>query len=80
MSALTVALHDESGDHATLTSVAVRRLAAEGRAAHAPVELLVAALKTAAAATNGVTADELSSRYGAALIELLALFFEDDTP
>ena len=80
MSALTAALHDESGDHAALTRVAVGQLAAEGRAAHAPVELLVAALKTAAAATNGIPADELSSRYGAALIELLALFFEDDTP
>jgi hypothetical protein len=78
MDALVHALHSEGGSHTTLTRIAVARLAAEGRAARAPADLLVAALKRATASQNGIEASELSSRYGAALLQLLALYFEED--
>jgi hypothetical protein len=78
MEALAHALHLEGEEYASLTRLAVERLAAEGRAAHAPADLLVAALKRATASQNGIDASELSSRYGAALLQLLALYFEED--
>jgi hypothetical protein len=74
---LTQALHAEDEAHEALTQIAVARLAAEGRAAHAPADLLVAALKRTATSQNGVDPAELSSRYGAALLQLLALYFEE---
>ena len=78
MAALTHALHSEGESYATLTRLAVGRLAAEGRAARAPADLLVSALKRATASQNGIDPSELSSRYGAALLQLLALYFEED--
>jgi hypothetical protein len=78
ISALTIALHADDSQHPRLVRAAIDRLAAEGRAAQAPVELLVDALKTATANSNGIEAAELSARYGAALIQLLALYFEED--
>jgi hypothetical protein len=75
--ALTQALHTVGDAHEELTRIAVERLAVEGRAAHAPADLLVAALKRAAASQNGIEPGELSSRYGAALLQLLALYFEE---
>ena len=75
--ALSRALHTEGDASEALTRAAVERLAAEGRAACAPVELLVTALKGATASRNGVDPTELSSRYGAALLQLLALYFEE---
>jgi hypothetical protein len=77
MERLTQAIHAEDETHEELTRAAVGRLAAEGRVAHAPADLLVAALKRATASQNGVDAAELSSRYGAALLQLLALYFEE---
>jgi hypothetical protein len=74
---LVVALHADDAAHEELMRAAVERLAAEGQAAHAPADLLVAALKRAAASRNGIDAGELSSRYGAALLQLLALYFEE---
>lgn len=78
MEALVRGLHAEGDDHEQLTREALVRLAAEGHATHAPAALLVSALKTAVASSNGIDATELSSRYGAALIQLLALYFEED--
>lgn len=78
MEALAHALHFEGAEYAGLTRLAVERLAAEGRAARAPADLLVAALKRATASRNGIDDLELSSRYGAALLQLLALYFEED--
>jgi hypothetical protein len=78
MAELIVALHADEERYPDLSRIAVEHLAAEGRKAGAPVELLVTALKTASAHTNGLDAGELSSRYGAALIQLLALYFEED--
>jgi hypothetical protein len=75
--ALTLALHAEGDAYEELTRLAVERLAVEGRAARAPADLLVAALKRATASQNGIAAAELSSRYGAALLQLLALYFEE---
>jgi hypothetical protein len=75
--ALAHALHAEGDVHEELTRIAVERLAVEGRAAHAPADLLVAALKRASASQSGIDAGELSSRYGAALLQLLALYFEE---
>jgi hypothetical protein len=75
---LTAAMHAENEDHEPMMQAALRRLASEGRAAGAPVELLVSALKTAVSSSNGIDASELSARYGAALIQLLALYFEED--
>lgn len=77
VAALTHALHTEGDGHEQLTRAAVERLAAEGRAANAPADLLVSALKRATASQNGVDPTELSSRYGAALLHLLALYFEE---
>ena len=74
---LTEALHSESDTHEELIRSAVEQLAAEGRAAQAPADLLVGALKHATASQNGIDAAELSSRYGAALLHLLALYFEE---
>jgi hypothetical protein len=53
-------------------------LTAEGRALGAPMELLVAALKTASVTSNGVSAEEHSARYGEGLVQLLALYFEEE--
>jgi hypothetical protein len=78
LAALTEALHVHDGDHQRLTRIALERLTSEAHAAHAPVELLVSALKTATSASNGIPADELSARYTAALVVLLALYFEED--
>ena len=78
LAALTEAMHAEGGRHEPLIRAAIERLAAEGRAASVPVELLVTALKAAATRTNGIDAGELSSRYGAALLQLLPLYFEED--
>lgn len=77
MEILAQALHTEGEMHEERTRHAVERLAIEGRAAHAPADLLVAALKRATASQNGIDAGELSSRYGAALLLLLALYFEE---
>lgn len=74
---LTLALHAEGATHEHLTRMAVDQLVTEGRAAHAPARLLVDALKRASASRNGIDPAELSSRYGAALLQLLALYFED---
>jgi hypothetical protein len=75
---LTAAMHAETEHHEPMMRTALQRLAGEGRAAGAPVELLVSALKTATSSSNGLDASELSARYGAALIQLLALYFEED--
>jgi hypothetical protein len=74
---LTHALHADGEAYEELMRIAVERLAAEGRAAHAPADLLVAALKRATASRNGIDPAELSSRYGDALLQLLALYFEE---
>jgi hypothetical protein len=74
---LTHALHADGETYEELMRIAVERLAAEGRAAHAPADLLVAALKRATASRNGIDPAELSSRYGDALLQLLALYFEE---
>ena len=74
---LTGALHAEGDAYEQLMRAAVERLAAEGRAASAPADLLVAALKRATESRNGIDPAELSSRYGAALLHLLALYFEE---
>jgi len=78
LASLTEALHSQEDDHERLTHVALERLTAEGHAVHAPVELLVSALKAATSSTNGTPAAELSARYSAALVQLLALYFEED--
>jgi hypothetical protein len=78
LGALTAAMHAEVEDHEPMMQAALQRLASEGRAAGAPVELLVSALKTATSSSNAIDAGELSARYGAALIQLLALYFEED--
>jgi hypothetical protein len=75
---LGAAMHVEGDQHGRMIGTAIRRLAAEGRTTGAPVELLVSALKTATSNSNGIDATELSARYGAALIQLLALYFEED--
>ena len=74
---LTFALHAPADRHEALTRVALERLTAEGHASHAPVELLVSALKTATSSANGISPAELSERYSAALVQLLALYFEE---
>jgi hypothetical protein len=76
--ALDEALHAEPARHPVLLRAALESLVAEGRSLGAPAELLVAALKRAAAHSNGVSPEELSERYGAALMQLLALYFEED--
>jgi hypothetical protein len=55
-------------------------LSAEARTRRAPVEELVRTLKsaTADAALEQLPESERSARYGAALIQLLALYFEED--
>jgi hypothetical protein len=78
MAELMVALHADEERYPEMSRIAVEHLAAEGRRLEAPVELLVTALKTASADANGIDPNELSSRYGAALIQLLALYFEED--
>ena len=78
LAALGAAMHAEGEQHSATIRAAVARLAADGRASRAPVETLVSALKSAASSSNGIDAEELSSRYGAALIQLLALYFEED--
>jgi hypothetical protein len=78
LASLTEALHSQEDDHERLTRVALERLTSEGHAGNAPVELLVSALKSATSATNGIPAAELSARYSAALVQLLALYFEED--
>ena len=75
---LTEAMHAERDVHEPKLRTALVRLASEGRSTHAPVELLVSALKTAADSSNGIAAVELSTRYGDALVQLLALYFEED--
>jgi hypothetical protein len=76
--ALAEALHAGDEQHAALLREALVSLVAEGRRIDAPAALLVSALKRATAVPNGVAPDELSSRYGAALMQLLALYFEED--
>lgn len=78
VAALSVAMHTEGSLHQPMIEAALERLVAEGRAARAPVEVLVTALKTATSSSNGIDAGERSARYGAALIQLLALYFEED--
>jgi hypothetical protein len=78
MAALSEAMHAEGEEHVALVAPALERLAAEGRRSNAPVELLVASLKTVTSSSNGIDAAQLSARYGAALIQLLALYFEED--
>jgi hypothetical protein len=78
LAALSAALHTEGDEHWPSVRTAVEQLAAEGRAAGVPVEVLVTALKSATSSSNGIDASELSSRYGAALIQLLALYFEEN--
>jgi hypothetical protein len=79
LAALNEAMHVDTDElHQQMIHAAVTRLASEGRAAGAPVELLVSALKTATSSSNGIEAGRLSARYGAALIQLLALYFEED--
>jgi hypothetical protein len=75
---LHAAMHADAEDYDAVMQTTLRRFAAEGRAAGAPVELLVSALKTASSSSNGIDPGELSARYGAALIQLLALYFEED--
>jgi hypothetical protein len=61
--------------------VGLDALIAEGQAVEAPAELLVTALKTALAvsgASNGVSAEQRSARYSDALVQLLALYFEEE--
>ena len=55
------------------------RYCAEARANHTPVERLVEALRTAsrAAATTHVSGAERDGRFSAALVRLLAAYFED---
>src|SRR5206468_8157992 len=67
--ALTTALHADAGAYEELIRLAIVRLVEEGRVARAPADLLVAALKRAAGNQNGVDPAELSSRYGAALLQ-----------
>jgi hypothetical protein len=78
MAVLTEAMHTDAAQHQSQLREALAVLTAEGRATHAPVELLVGALRTATTCTNGIDASELSARYGAALVQLLALYFEED--
>lgn len=78
LASLAEALHSQEDDHERFTRVALERLTSEGHAVRAPVELLVSALKSATSATNGIPAAELSVRYSAALVQLLALYFEED--
>ena len=78
LAALGAAMHAEGDEHASLVSGAIEQLSAEGRAVDAPIEVLVSALKHATSSSNGIDASELSARYGAALIRLLALYFEED--
>lgn len=75
---LTQAMHAEGDAHASMLRDALERVAAEGRSTQAPVELLVSALRTAAHGSNGIAPSELSARYGDALVQLLALYFEED--
>ena len=76
--ALAEALHADAERHPELLRAALVSLVAQGRALDAPAELLVGALKRATAAPNGVSPQELADRYGAALMQLLALYFEED--
>lgn len=81
--------------HPHLMRAALNRLVTNGRATHAPMELLVSALKVANRADanlsgtsdarhdveqgdgGGIAGGERASRYGAALVALLALYFEE---
>ena len=69
---LAAAAHDPS-----LLLAALHVLVAEGRRANVSVDRLVATLKTAAAPSTGATADRHSAAYGDALVQLLALYFEE---
>jgi len=53
---LTDAVHADAARHPSSLRAALQRLVKEGREAHAPAELLVAALKTASAGSNGIDA------------------------
>jgi hypothetical protein len=77
LDALSAALHAPEDIHESVTRIALERLTAEAHAARTPVELLVSALKTAASAENGLSPDQVSARYSAALVHLLALYFEE---
>jgi hypothetical protein len=61
-----------------LVREALAVLVAEGREIGAPVERHVAALKAASASSNGVSPEEHASRYAEALVQLLALYFEEE--
>ena len=76
--ALIVALDADAERHPSLLRAALVALVAEGRDTGAPVERLVAALKAASAASHGVPAEERAARYGNALVQLLALYFEEE--
>lgn len=75
---LITALAADAEHHPSMLREALVTLVAEAREARAPVETLVAALKAASASTNGVSAEEHSARYGDALVQLLALYFEEE--
>ena len=75
---LTDAVHADAARHPSALRAALQRLVNEGRETDAPAELLVAALKTASAGSNGIGKDERAARYGAALVQLLALYFDED--
>jgi hypothetical protein len=77
LTGLDAAMHAEGEEHPRMIHAAIERLATEGRAAGTPVEVLVSALKAAASSANGIAPTELAARYGAALIDLLALYFEE---
>lgn len=89
---LREALRSDGEHHPRLMKAALGRLVVHGRATNAPVELLVSALKAAnsveasiSGAPNAVehgdagalAAGERASRYGSALVGLLALYFEE---
>lgn len=89
---LREALRSDAEHHPRLMKAALGRLVVHGRATNAPVELLVSALKAAnrveasvSGAPNavehgdagGLAAGERASRYGSALVGLLALYFEE---
>jgi len=77
LATLSAALGTDADRYPVALRAALGTFIGEGRRAEVPFERLVGALKVVSAESNGVSAEEHSARYGDALVQLLALYFEE---
>lgn len=75
---LAKAIDADEATYAAHMRAALESLVAEGRDQALPMEVLVSTLKTASTSPDGVVDEQRSSRYAGALVQLLALYFEEE--